>query len=452
MTNVLLAKLDVRTRTALGRASVVLQSPLFLFATAFGVRLTMILATHSYRNVERAEVFWVASSLAQHGTFADAYGPCTGFTAHLSPVYPILLSLVYRVFGMGIGGDMAQEVLSSILASAMYATLPLLSVSFGLSREVGALAGFVGGLLPVNFWAETKGSAEYALAGLVLALFCMLIARAWHFGDFSVGSAVLTGLVSGLALLISGGFSSIVLSTLCIGLWLFSKSSAKHYFIWAVIALLSATLCLTPWAVRNRLKLGGYVWLRSNLGLELFISNNDSAAANLDDNFASGWFQKSHPYPSAVERARVAQVGELAYEHQRLRQALHWIRLHPSRFTVLSLQRLYYFWFPRMRRWPQALLMGIFSIGGFVGGIQLLRRRNPSGWLCLGILLAYPLIYYFVESSARYRGPLDALLVFLTVYGIMSVFFPVEALETVPVATKSNNGQLDGGSARQEIL
>jgi len=63
-----------------------------------------------------------------------------------------------------------------------------------------------------------------------------------------------------------------------------------------------------------------------------------------------------------------------------------------------------------------------FSIGAFVGTIQLLRYRNPVGWLCLAILTAYPSIYYFVESSARYRGPLDALLVFLTVYGVLSVF------------------------------
>jgi hypothetical protein len=93
---------------------------------------------------------------------------------------------------------------------------------------------------------------------------------------------------------------------------------------------LATTLCL-PWALRNRLKLGGHVWLRSNCGLELFISNNDAAVANLDDNFASGWFQKSHPYPSAVERAIVSQVGELAYEHQKLQQALHWISIHPLR-------------------------------------------------------------------------------------------------------------------------
>jgi len=422
MTDVAHARLDFCTSVPHRCASLLLRSPFFLFVIAFGIRATIIFATHSYNNVERAEVFWVASSLAQHGTFADAFGPGTGFTAHLSPAYPALLSLVYRVFGMGVWGNMAQEVLSSIFASLMYAALPLLSASFGLSRKVGGLAGLIGGLLPVNFWAETKGSAEYALAGFVLVLFCILIAIAWRFRDFSPRSALLTGVVSGVALLVSGGLSSIVFSTLCIGFLLSSKYWAKHYLIWALIVLFSTTLCLAPWALRNRLDLGGYVWLRSNLGLELFISNNDSAVANLDDNFASGWFQRSHPYPSSVERVRVLQMGELAYEHEKLQQALHWISTHPSRFTSLSLQRVFYFWFPPMKRLSQALLMGVFSIGAFVGTIQLLRYRNPVGWLCLGILTAYPSIYYFVESSARYRGPLDALLVFLTVYGVLSVF------------------------------
>jgi hypothetical protein len=88
-------------------ALVLIRSPLFVFAVAFAVRMVLIFATHSYRDAELSEVVRVATSLAQHGTFADAFGPGTGPTAHVSPAYPILLSLIFRAFGTGASGELA---------------------------------------------------------------------------------------------------------------------------------------------------------------------------------------------------------------------------------------------------------------------------------------------------------------------------------------------------------
>src|SRR5271166_4039693 len=90
-----------------------LSSPYFVFSIAFCVRLAIIFGTKSYLQVEHTEIVRVATSLAEHGTLADAFGRQTGPTAHVAPMYPILLSLIFRVFGTGLAGEIAQEAFSS---------------------------------------------------------------------------------------------------------------------------------------------------------------------------------------------------------------------------------------------------------------------------------------------------------------------------------------------------
>lgn len=397
-------------------------SPLLIFATALGVRLAIVFLTRTYSHIESTEVVRVATSLARHGTFANAYGPNTGVTAHVSPLYPILLSVIFRVLDTGVAGEIAQEVFSCLLASLTYAALPAMGAACGLDLAVGNLAGMMGALLPVNFWAETKGSFEAPLVGLTLVLFCVLLARRWGSADFSFASALVIGLVSGLALLTSPGLAPVVVASLLVGYWRIGRTMEWQYLRFAAIVIATSVLLLVPWTVRNYRVLGAPVWSRSNLGNELFISNSDMAAANTVDNFKSGWFNKSHPYESAVEREKLRSMGEVPYNQARLKEVTAWIVTHPARFSSLTIQRIFYFWFPKMVRLPQTILMAIFSIGGFVGLILLFRTGNTVAWLFLSTFAMYPLVYYLVQSFARYRSPIDWMLVFLTAFGICSVW------------------------------
>lgn len=391
-------------------------SPYFIFAIAFCTRLAIIFARKSYLDIEHTEIVRVATSLATHGRFADAFGPQTGSTAHVAPLYPLLLSLIFRIFGTGAAGEIAQEIFSSLIASLTYAGLPLLSSAAGFGPLLGGLAGIVGGILPVNFWSETKGSFEAALAGLFLMALCCAMCRPWHSQSFSVASAVTVGLISGLALLASPSIAPVLASMLVLGFVLVDKSVAKQYRHFALIVAFCTVLCLSPWAIRNYFALGGATWSRSGLGLELFISNNDVAAANWYDNMDSGWFQKSHPFFSRAERSKRQNLGELAYNQAKMKDATEWIVAHPKHFSSLCLQRFYYFWFPRMQLPIQRVLMALFTVGGFLGLVRMFREHSRSAWIFLAVLISYPLVYYLVESFARYRSPIDWLLVLLSVY------------------------------------
>jgi hypothetical protein len=296
--------------------------------------------------------------------------------------------------------------------------LPLLSSAAALTPEVGGMAAILGAILPVNYWAETKGSFEAPLAGLCLVLFCVAVSRSWHSQEFSIRTALITGFVSGIALLTSPSLAPPIIMALVLGFAFRGTNSVPRYGLYAGVVLLVSIVCLTPWAIRNRMALGSALWARSGLGIELSISNADSAAANMYDNMQTGWFQRSHPFSSNVERAKLVRIGEITYNRERMKQAIQWVAHHPRRFTVLSIERVYYFWFPRMKRAWQRIIMALFAVGGFAGAFLLLRQRNPSGWLFLSSLVSYSFIYYFIQSFARYRTPIHWVLVLLITFAV----------------------------------
>jgi hypothetical protein len=414
-------------------------APSLILAVALGVRLAIIFVTKTYLQVEHTEVVRVATSLAKHGTFADAYGSSTGATAHVAPFYPILLSVVFRIFGTGVAGEIAQEVLSSLFSSLTYAALPALGAACGFDPAVGILAGMLGALLPVNFWTETKGSFEAPLAALMLVIFFVVVIRAARSADFSVPSALVTGLATGIALLVSPSLAPVVVGVLLVYYWLIRRTLARQYIRFAMIVVGTSVLCLMPWTIRNYLVLGAPVWSRSGLGNELFISNSDFAAATFSDNNTTGWFQRSHPYYSRVERDKVRSMGELPYNYAKMKEPVQWIMTHPRRFSHLTAQRIFYFWFPRMRRCTQSILMAMFAVGGLVGLVWMFHASHKVAWLFFATLTTYPLVYYLVESFARYRYPVDWMLVFLTAFAIWSAWTiifgrqaPANGLSTIP--------------------
>ncbi len=52
----------------------------------------------------------------------------------------------------------------------------------------------------------------------------------------------------------------------------------------AVVSLLITGAVVLPWTIRNHQKLGAWMFMRSNFGLELRVSNNNMAGATAQEN------------------------------------------------------------------------------------------------------------------------------------------------------------------------
>jgi hypothetical protein len=121
-------------------------------------------------------------------------------------------------------------------------------------------------------------------------------------------------------------------------------------------------------------------------------------------------------------------MGEYRYSKQQGALAMAWIRNHPKQFAELSLKRCYFFWstatHPGTKHWFLLLVRNINycvpNILAILGLALALRRRKPAAWLFLWAFILLPLPYYFVTAEARFRSPLEPLIVILSVFLIQS--------------------------------
>ena len=243
----------------------------------------------------------------------------------------------------------------------------------------------------------------------------VLTVRLYTNKNFSASRAVLAGVAWGASLI----FASVLLPMFAISVLLGAvfawRRDRFRYLGFCLVEGLVVAACLAPWAVRNYCALGAPVLTRTNLGLELRVSNNDMATADEHINDVRGVYQVYHPLQNPREALKLRQMGELAYNKEAERQGLAWIRTHRKRFAQLTIQRACLFWFYMHQ--PLGLLqrskyfaLALMHLIGLIGVIYLFRR-NPTPAIVLStILVVYPIPNYLVHVGPRQSYPIDWIL------------------------------------------
>lgn len=393
---------------------------LFLFLLGFAVRLAALFLLRIHMTIVFSEMEKIARSLAENGTFANPYKIPTGPTAHHAPVYPLLLSLIFRAFGYGTAAAYARTVMNVFFAALQYALLPVLTDAAKIPRAVGAVAGFVGALLPYRLVSESR--FETALSGLVIVVLFLVTTYWWRTRQPSRLLAFGVGLAWGAGMLCTTNLLLVFLLTLLF----FAASAQKRKQPWAVATLLSLlgmATALTPWTIRNYRALGGIIFVRSNFGLEFNLSNHPGAYALAVDNIEIGiphnYFHEHHPWASLEAAEQVRQMGEIQFNREYLRQSVEWIRANPSEFAKLTAERIVFFWFTpsESQRLKSIFLMG-WTLAAAAGLWVALRRRSELGALLLILWIGYPFVHYVVQANTRYRDPIEWSVTLLAVYAL----------------------------------
>jgi hypothetical protein len=355
----------------------------------------------------------VAAALARGEGWADAF-PGTPATAHVAPLHPLLLSVLYRLCGNyeTVAGRAVQEGLSITLATLIVLLLPVLARKLGMSPVAGWAAAFVAACLPANMWDEATGHQDQVLATLVLLGLVWLFAHLRASGWTNWRALGATGVLLGVIALLCPNL--LLVPALLLGIeWACAKEARGRIVRCGLVLAAFAALFIAPWMVRNSRVLGGFVPLRSNFGLELAVGNRPGADGHT---YLLG-FGEMHPFGSAVERERLMQMGELAYMKDKQRQALAWITAHPAQFARLTLRRAGLFWFSADERWYQLtpklqLSIRIYGLLGILSLLELLRllaTRHAAGRQLFGTMLGVGLPYFLTHVDTRYRLPIVGL-------------------------------------------
>jgi hypothetical protein len=356
----------------------------------------------------------VGRALARGQGWADAFGPGTGPTAHLAPLYPLLLSGLYRLVGTSetAAGRWTQCGLSIALATLALLLLPALARKLGLSVAAGWAAALAGAGLPPSAWPEITGSHEQVAATLALLGLLWVFTGVQRRGWSGRGTLLRAGLLVGLTGLLAPNLLLLPVLFFLVE-WLRGSGRRGRIVRGGLILATIGLVCVAPWLVRNSLVMGGFVPIRSNFGLELAVGNRPEADGFT---YAAG-FHLMHPFASLDEQARLLQVGELAYMREKQGQALQWIADHPGRFAVLTLRRAWLFWTGPRRRWfpltQGESVSGLLALAAVVELVRLLRQGRPAGRLLACALLAVALPYFVTHVEMRYRLPVAGLFALL---------------------------------------
>ncbi len=402
------------------------KAPWIIFAAALLPRVALILALPPTPETFYDEPGQVATSLSERGQFADPYAVPTGPTAHVAPLMPVILALLIKVLGNVDSAWLASRLLECVVIALFAALLPSVAARFGLSRRAGIVAGVVAAL-PTFLWVETNGKFETTFTLLATTLLVAFTAhRLAHNRLFGTArSWALIGVAWGTGVLITPTLLPVLVALLVYGL--FSRDDNRRLLPrQAAAALGAAAIVFVPYSIERSVRLGGPVLVRSNFGLELFLSNNDRADARYLQNMEPGRSMlRYHPLAQRREAMRVRTMGEGAYNALLQRRAMVWIASHPARFARLTSARVKEFWFPTSNSGLKTAFLWGVAIAGIGWLVSLARGRDPEraalarAWLVA--MFAYSLVHYVIQADVRYRYPIQGLLLLATSAGALEL-------------------------------
>jgi len=344
----------------------------------------------------------VARSLAFSGAFADPFATMkTGTTAHVAPAYPFLYSLALRMFGTGYVALLTLWALNVGFFSFQMGLLPLLSHRLHLGVLPGILAAALG---TFSLYSPIDTRWESFLVGLLLLLTFFATERSFY--RPSAAASVFAGIFWGVLILTNPVLGFLLLAwPLC---WFFAQPKAERGKAARRVALIVALALLiaSPWIVRNYARFGSFVFVRDNLGLELYTSNNSCAAPSISENIQSGCHARTHPNANGAVAAQLAAAGEVQFNHAKLHAASDWISSHPAAFLRLTLQRFRLFWFPHPERLWEGAPVWIVTLLSFAGLWVIAQKNVVAAWLMGSAWLLFPLVYYITQFEPRYRYPI----------------------------------------------
>lgn len=268
-----------------------------------------------------AEYYNIGSALADGRGFSDPFVVESGPTAWMPPLLVWIQAGLITLFG----GDRYWVMLAVVsLKTLLLCVCGFAVVRHGWRKSDGWIAfGVFAVFLVSEFWACFSFTHDgwLILAGVTATLFGLThIERLASSGQLTIGKVVAWGSLGGFVALSSpvAGFTWAVATTLC--LWRLAPRSL-------VVAAMMSIFVVTPWAVRNKVVLGRFVPIKSNVFFEF------DQSLVLDSDGLLDWRTMSkHPYHAGPEQDAYIEMGEIAYLKTKQERFRSHASAHPDEF------------------------------------------------------------------------------------------------------------------------
>ena len=404
--------------------------PVWMVLVGLVVRVLYIVIAHAYHfNAVHWRIFEMANlaySMAMGHGFSSPWGGDTGPSALTAPLYPWVISLAFRAFGVfSHGAAFAVLVFNSVCAALTSWTIYRIARRV-FNETVAVWSGWAWAFLPYSIYFSAYWIWGTCLSAFLLSLLFMLTLEME--GDDSLLLWFIYGLLWAIAALTN---TAVVAWLPFSGGWLAYQLYRRHkrFVVPVVLSALVFWAILMPWLVRNYSVFGKPVFVRDAVGMNLHAGNNPEA---------EGWWVSTYiPGNNSFLYQLYKEMGEADFDAEQGDEAKAWIAQHPTRFLILTFRRFIFFWsgIPKTGLEQAANLLFLVSSLLSIAGLLLAAKRRGHGVFLFATLLGfYPLIYYVVFPQAQYRHSIEPELAILAVFLISSLsarFQPRRQLEVM---------------------
>jgi hypothetical protein len=405
----------------------IVTSPIFIVLFAFSGRIVTLAYMWEVAPVPVKDLLpygyelgRVASAIASGNGFSSPLRFFdTGPTAWFTPIYPYFVAGIFKIWGI-FSSESKLIIETSNCAFAALTTLPIYFIAqrtFGKAVAVGAAWGWV--LFPTSLFFPIIWIWDTTLAALVMALIFWATLAMRDAQTISAWAGY--GALWAVGVLINPSLLSVFPFLAGWAVWK-SRRGPLSPIRMAAATLLIFAVCLVPWTIRNYRVFGKIIVLRSNFGLELWLGNNPGVPDT--------WSPWLHPNDSREEADKYARMGEIAFMAEKQREAIDFMRTHPTDTVRFMFRRFLNTWMGTtdspVDEWSTSpwylkaflVLNILFPVLTFMGALFVRRSNSEDAPPYFLLLLVFPLIFYLTHSSLRYRFPIDPIMMCLAAHGV----------------------------------
>ena len=376
------------------------------------IRLVSLVPIHAngYTSDER-EYVYIAKNVAAGNGFIDSNGELS----KRSPLYPIALGYLFRIFGESLW---LPHIIGCLLGTLLIVLGYKLSMDVWPDGRVAIVTAAAIALYPgLIIYAGLLQTETLYLVFMLLAF----IAAFRLINSGRIADALLLGITSGLATLTRAVFLGFF-PFLLILLWWKRRQAGEREFVPLMVATAMFCLVLLPWTIRNYSVHGALVPVSSWGGQALLIGNNPYATGtwSVKPGFDE-WYMEQAAGLGIADPKSLRELEQRALDRT---IALDYIKSHPFHVMWLDLKKTYMFWIYPITHSDtylpaQAIAVAsdfLLYIGGAIGLIALWQDRKRLMPLFVAVAF-FALVQVVLHSESRYRLPLVPVFCLLSGWG-----------------------------------
>jgi 4-amino-4-deoxy-L-arabinose transferase-like glycosyltransferase len=332
-----------------------------------------------------------------------------GTRAFYNGGYPLfILTPIFYFFGSSL---FAARLFNMLLGCISIVLCYLVAKEAGSDRFGRRLAAVIWSLyLPASVYVVSLLKENLMIPLVLGVVWCTLRLAKQPSRVVAMGCGALFGLLAltgNAALSLTGGVAFALATTPAL---MFRRVTL------ALLMLVSASVIIGPWMVRNMRVIGAPV-LNTNGGFNLYLGNNPAA---------TGVFVLITQTPCGSIWESREKIGEFAASEALKKEAIDWIKSNPMDFASLALKKAAYFWMPPLREGskpPSAVeklvrvlwaIQYVMIVTAALFGVLIPGLRNRQTAILWFSLACYTAVHMLFYVAFRYREPIMPMVVVLS--------------------------------------